>query len=214
MSTDEFQEIWKAYDIKLERSLRLNEQLLREVQSQKAQSVLRSLVVVRGLGIGIGIIYLILLVVIFCFVWSQPVMAVSFGVFIVVTLIAIITYIREVAIIHELGYADNVLDTQEKLAAIQSSIIWSVRISWLQLPFWGTFFVSNQLLREGGRQFLVVEVPLVAVMIGAAIFLYRNVTLENMRKKKWVQALIKGTGMQRVVKAMEFMGEIENFKKE
>ena len=50
MSTDEFQQIWKAYDVKLEKSLRLNLRLLQEVQSQKARSVLRSFIASRVIG--------------------------------------------------------------------------------------------------------------------------------------------------------------------
>jgi hypothetical protein len=62
MSTDEFQQIWKAYDAKLEKSLQLNLRLLQEVQSQKAKSVLRSFIASRTIGIVIGILYLLLLV--------------------------------------------------------------------------------------------------------------------------------------------------------
>jgi glucan phosphoethanolaminetransferase (alkaline phosphatase superfamily) len=212
MSTDEFQQIWKAYDVKLERSLQLNLRLLSEVQSQKAKSVLRSFVAARVITIVIGAIYMMLLCFAFWFIRSQPVMAVSFGVFIGCTALAIGESIQELGVIHGISYGDNVVDTQQKLAGIQSSIIRMLRISWIQLPFWSTFFVSNELLRRGGREFLMIEIPIVLFFTILAVFLYKNITVENANKKRWVRGLIKGTGIKSVTRAMDFMKEIEDFK--
>src|SRR5450631_2272548 len=179
MTTDEFQEIWKTYDMKLEKSLQLNLRLLKDMQTQKARSVLRSLIVVRVLTIVIGAIYGVLLCLALWYVWSQPVMAISFGAFILCTGLAIIESIKDVSVIRQISYADNIVDTQEKLAGMQSSIIRTLRVSWLQLPFWSTFFVSNALIKNGGAQFLLIEIPIVLFFTIAAIFLYRNITVEN-----------------------------------
>jgi hypothetical protein len=214
MSADEFQEIWKAYDAKLEKSLQLNLQLLKEVKSQKAKSVLRPFIVSRVIGIVIGIVYLLLLGVGFWYVRTQPVMAVSFAVFIACTAMAIGEYIREIGVIQGISYGDNIVDTQRKLAGIQSSIIGMLRISWAQLPFWATFFVSNELLRKGGRGFLMVEIPIVLLLTIAAVILFKNITIENAQKKKWVKALIRGSGIKSLSRAMDFMKEIEDFKKD
>jgi glucan phosphoethanolaminetransferase (alkaline phosphatase superfamily) len=206
--------MWKAYDVKLEKSLRLNLRLFQEVQSQKARSALRSLTVSRVIGIVIGILYVVLLVFAFWYVRTQPVMAVSFAVFIICSVIAIGMYIRELGVIRTISYGGNIVDTQQKLAGIQSSIIWTLRICWVQLPFWSTFFVSNELLRKGGREFLAIEIPIVLSLTIAAVVLYRNITVENLHTKKWITWWIRGTGIKSVTRAMEFMQEIEEFKKE
>jgi len=214
MSTDEFQQIWKAYDAKLEKSLQLNLRLLQEVQSQKAKSVLRSFIASRTVGIAIGMLYLLLLVFAFWYVRTQPVMAVSFAVFIICTAIAIGEYVHEIGVIHGISYGDNIVDTQHKLADIQSAIIRTLRISWVQLPFWSTFFVSNALLRKGGREFWMIEIPITLLLTILAVILYRNITIENARKKKWVKGMIRGTGMKSLARAMAFLQEIEEYKKE
>jgi len=82
------------------------------------------------------------------------------------------------------------------------------------LPFWSTFFVSNELLRKGGREFLAIEIPIVLSLTIAAVVLYRNITVENLHTKKWITWWIRGTGIKSVTRAMEFMQEIEEFKKE
>ncbi len=133
-------------------------------------------------------------------------MAVSIGGFIVVTGIAMGAYWWELVVIARIGYAENVVDTQEKLAGIQSSIIRTLRVSWIQLPFWATFFVSNELLRNGGPVFWAVEIPLILAFTVAAIILFRNLTPGKMERKKWVRKLVQGTGWKSVTRAMmEFM---------
>ncbi|HLX66851.1 MAG TPA: hypothetical protein VKR41_07635 [Puia sp.] len=211
---DEFIQLWKAYDAKLDQSLQLNLKLLKEVQSQKTRSVLRTLTAGRVIGLVLGVLYEIILCVVCWHVRDQPVMAISVGVFIVVTGIAMGAYWWELVLIGRIGYADNIVDTQEKLAGIQSSIIRTLRISWIQLPFWATFFVSNGLIRNGGPVFWAVEIPLVLAFTVVAIILFRNLTPEKMEQKKWVRKLAQGTGWKSVTRAIGFMQEIREFKEE
>lgn len=214
MNMDEFIQLWKVYDAKLEHSLQLNLRLLKEVQSQKTRSILRTLTAGRVIGIVLGVLYEIVLCVACWYVRSQPVMAISIGVFIVVTAIAMVAYLRELTLIGRIGYAENIVDTQEKLAGIQSSIIRALRISWIQLPFWATFFVNNELMRKGGPVFWAVEIPLVLAFTVIAIILFRNLTPEKMERKRWVRKLVQGTGWKSVTRAIGFMQEIREFKQE
>jgi len=211
---DEFIQLWKAYDARLEHSVQLNLRLLNEVQTEKTRSALRTLTAGRVIGITLGVLYEIILCVAFWYVRSQPVMAISIGVFIIVTGIAMGTYWWELVLIGRIGYADNIVDTQRKLAGIQSSIIRTLRISWVQLPFWATFFVSNGLIRNGGPAFWAVEIPVVLAFMGVAMVLFRNLTPERIERKKWVRKLVQGTGWKSVTRAMEFMRAIEEFRKE
>jgi hypothetical protein len=175
---------------------------------------LRTLTAGRVLGIVLGVLYEIILCVACWFVRSQPVMAISIGVFIVVTGIAMGAYWWELVLIGRIGYAENIVDTQAKLAGIQSSIIRTLRISWIQLPFWATFFVSNELMRKGGPVFWAVEIPLVLAFTVIAIILFRNLTPEKMESRKWVRKLVQGTGWKSVTRAIGFMQEIKEFKQE
>jgi hypothetical protein len=211
---DEFIQLWKTYDAKLEHSLQLNLRLLKEVQSQKTRSVLRTLTAGRVIGIALGMLYEIILCAACWYVRSQPVMAISIGVFIVVTAIAMGAYWWDLVLIGRIGYANNIVDTQAKLATIQSSIIRTLRISWIQLPFWATFFVTNELMRTGGPVFWAVEIPLVLAFTVIAVILFRNLTPEKMERKKWVRKLVQGTGWKSVTRAIGFMQEIREFKQE
>jgi hypothetical protein len=214
MTTDEFQQLWRQYDAKLDRSLQMNLRLLKDIQTQKARSVLGSLVTGRAFMIAIGSIYEVILCVCLYYVWSQPVMAVSFGAFVLITAVAIVDCIKDIVVIRRMDFSGSIVTTQEQLIRLQGAVLKSHRIAWLQLPFWSTFFVSNALLRNGGTMFWVIEIPVVAVLAGLAIFLSRNLTVANAQKKKWVRGMVRGSGFKTIDQAIGMLEEIEQFKKE
>ena len=214
MSADEFQQLWKEYDRRLERSLSLSRRLFTDVQQQKVGSELRPLMRLRVFGIVVGVVWLALMGFCVYIVRTQPVMAVSFGVFCVCTLIGIVGYIRDVSVIRSIHYTDNVVETQRKLAAMQSSMVRDIRLVWLQLPFWASFFVSNAFIRSSGRLFYLVEVPVFFCLVGVAVFLYLNITVRNAQRKKWVAAMVRGAGSGRVTRAIGLLKELEAFELE
>jgi len=214
MITDEFQQLWKAYDAKLERSLQLNQRLWEDMQKQKATSALRPLLRTGVVGIITGVLWAALMGFLAYRLRTQPVMAISFGVFFICTVIGIGAYIRDITVIGGVDYAGDIVYAQEKLARLRGSMIRTFRVIWLQLPFWSTFFVSNAMLREGMWQTLLIEVPVFLVRTAVALFLYRNVTVENARRKKWVAAFLRGSGARSVARAISLLDEIETFKRE
>jgi hypothetical protein len=214
MSADEFQNLWKEYDAKLERSFSLSRRLFTDVQQQKVGSELRPLIRSRVFGIVVGIVWMVLMGFCLYVVRRQPVMAVSFGVFCVCTFIGIVGYIRDVSVILAIDFADNVVETQRKLAAMQSAMVRDIRLVWLQLPFWASFFVSNAFIRSSGRLFYLVEVPVFLCLVGVAVFLYLNITVRKAQHKKWVAALIRSAGSRRVSRAIGLLKELEAFERE
>ncbi|MHA4812470.1 hypothetical protein ACX0G9_30535 [Flavitalea flava] len=213
MSRDEFIHIWKACDEKLDKSLTLNLYLVKDMQMRKVRTNLNSMIATRILGIVFGLAWLLLLCVAFYFVRTQIVMAVSIGVFIICTGVAIIDYIRDIMTLQHISYVESILETQEKLAVLQRSMIRSIRVLWLQLPFWSTFFISNAFIRDGGIRFWIIQTPITLFFVGLTVVLFRNLIPENMNKKKWVKALINDSGIRKVSRAMTFIRELEDFKK-
>ena len=58
----------------------------------------------------------------------------------------------------------------------------------------------------------IVLLTLALGLTAAAIFLYRNITVENAMKKRWVRGVIRGSGAGTVARAMDLMQEIADFK--
>ena len=212
MQTDEFIQIWKAYDARLERSLQLNIRLLEDVQVQKARSYLNALLLPRVIAIVLGILWESLLLLVLYHVWTQVVMAISICVFFICTGYTIIDCVKDIVVIRKISYVDNILETQEKMAALKRSIIRNTQLMWLQLPFWTTFFVSNAMIRDAGLRFWLIQIPVTTLFTLMTIYLYRNIVPENMTKKRWVRGSLYGSGIQTVNRAMDFIRDVEKFK--
>jgi len=64
-----------------------------------------------------------------------------------------------------------------------------------------------------GIKFWLISVPISILFTLLSIWLYRNLTLKNMGKK-WVRNLVNSTPEHTsVFKAMDFLKEIEEFRK-
>src|SRR5258708_6029156 len=147
MEEKDILELWKVQNAKIEQSLSINKQLLREVTNQKAQSALRSLIRLKTTGIIILIIYLILLGSILAFAISNYSSAanyfiLSIGAIFLINLSAFYDYIKHLVCVNNIDFDGSITNIQSELAKLQLSIYKHTRIMTLQLPFWTTFQLS------------------------------------------------------------------------
>jgi hypothetical protein len=211
---------WKTYDKMIEESKVLNLQswvlnlrCFEALQTQKAKSKLRSLIIPEIVVIILGIGWVWFLGIMLSYLFSQIIIAISLIAIIVLTIVAIIIYIQNIAVIAQINYADSITETQRKLAFLQLSIVNSVRIGWLQLPFYTTCFIPTKLIVTGGIFFWIIQISVTLFFTWLSVFLFRNISLKN-ADRKWVKNLLRGYGLSRVAKAMDFIKEIEEFKKD
>ena len=220
MDDIEIKNTWKAYDKMIEESKVLNLQswvlnlrCFETLQAQKAKSNLRSLIIPKIVVIILGVGWVWFLVMMLFFLHSQIIIAISLIIIIALTIACMVIYIQNITVIAQINYTDSITETQEKIAFLQSSIVNSIRIGWLQLPFYTTCFITNKLLTAGSVQFWISQVSVTLLFTWLAVFLFRNISLKN-RNRKWVKKLLQGYGLSRVSKAMDFIEEIEQFKKD
>lgn len=217
----ELKNLWLSYDQKLANAQLLNAQswalnlrCFAEIQQKKASSKLRALARHNIVAVVLGIIWVLCLGVL---VWGNGFANVYFCISVAAialfSLYAVIVYTRHTAIINSIDYDASVVATQEKLARLQTSTFSSIRILWLQMPFYTTFWWSKEFVATGAS-FWLISFPIALLFLFLAIYLYRNLRVENMHKK-WVRSLMMaGPELRNVVKSMSFLEEIEAFKKE
>ncbi|PWT72241.1 MAG: hypothetical protein C5B59_16175 [Bacteroidetes bacterium] len=220
MNDSEIKEIWKSYDKMIEESKVLNLQswvlnlrCFETLQTQKAKSKLKSLIIPKIIVILLGLGWLGFLGIMLAFLHSQIIIAISLIAIMVLTFVIIIVYIQNIVVILQVNYTDSIVDTQKKLAFLQSSIVNSVRIGWLQLPFYTTWHLANKLAVTGSISFWIIQISVTLSFALLAVFLFKNISLKN-GDKKWVRNLLRGYGLSRVSKAMDFIKEIEEFKQD
>lgn len=183
------------------------------LQHNKAKARIKSLLLSKILSIIFGVTFVWFIVVTFLTFYPNLYFAVSGGCIILLTVITIVDYIRQIFIIADMNFDDSLVQTQQKLVFLQTSIVRSVRVSFLQLPFYTTFYITQGMVQSGGVPFWIFMSIFTGSFIAIALFLYKNICYKNINRK-WVRTLLDGSGGKSLIKAMEFMNEIEEFKKD
>jgi len=217
----ELHKIWKAYDSKLEeikvlnlQSWALNLHSLETIQTYKAKSKLDALATFNLWAVVLGIVWVLFLgVLVFGNRFQNPYFSVSVSMIMLFTIIAVGAYIRHIIIIKEIDYGQSITHVQKKLAQLETSTFQSTRVVWLQLPFYTTSFWHSQWIMNDPK-FWLISFPITIGFTFLAIFLYRNITQENLHKK-WVRTLMmSGPEYTSVLQAKNFIDEIEKFKRD
>ncbi len=222
MEDIELQSLWQAYDKKLEeskllnmQSWALNMQCFEDLQKQKAKSKLNRLLPQKFWLIIAGIAWVLFLVflVVHSLTFSKIAFAVSIGMIALITTIAIVLYIKQVVLIKQIDNSESVIDVQEKLSLLQASTMLSARILFLQSPFYCTWFFTPTWIMSGDWGFWLIAVPIALAFAYVSIWLYRNINDKNM-DKKWFKFLFGSAEWTSVIKAKNFIEEIEAFRQD
>jgi len=217
MEETNFVLLWKEQSEKIDQSLAINNQILKELVSQKAESALQSLIRFKARGVVVAVIYIILLGMVLFYAISHYSSASNYFIIsmIAVFLInikALNDYIKHLAWINNIDYNGSIIEIQQKLSELQLSILGHSRFMVLQFPFWTTFYLSNTWFPYSvSWGYIIFQFLLTASFTYLAYWLYKNQTLEN-ANKKWVKSFIDGSGGKSVMKAIEFYKDIEKFK--
>jgi len=215
----ELNALWKEYDRKLEESRVLNlqawavqRQTFEWLQTQKVRSRLRPMGVFKGWAVFLGVIWVLFLGLLAGGDHGKhPWFTGSIGIIFLFNVFAIVAYIRQMALIRQIDYTDNIVETQEKLAALQASTLRTTRIMFLQTPFFSTWFWNERFIAGSGLAFWAIAVPIVLLLALGALWFYRNITLAN-ANKKWFRRLFNGIEWSPILRAMEYLKEIEDFR--
>lgn len=219
MEHTEFISIWKQQNAKIEKTLAINELLLKEVTNNKARTSLRSLIKLKTAGIIAFILYLLLLSYALVYALSNYSAAwnyfiVSVSVIIVVNLKGFADYVKHLAWVNRINYNGSVMEIQQQLTRLQLSIISHAKTMCIQFPFYTTFYLSNEWFpQQVGFGYILFQVVLTGSFMYLSYWLYKNHKPENLGKK-WFRNMIAGSGGRSVLEAMHFYKEMKEFNKE
>lgn len=215
MEDIEIIKLWKSYDQRLQESLVLNRQHTEEITRLKAQSFLSSMRPIKVFTVLAGILWVALvdMVLVNNFRTLSSFFLVSMGIQVLLTKLAIGIYLYQLILLHQTDVSEPILATQERIARLQSSTIWVTRLLFLQLPVWTTFFLTWNTLVYAPIGLLILQVAITALFTWAAIWLFINIRYEN-RHKRWFRLLFRGREWDPMLKAMEVLGQISEYKGE
>jgi hypothetical protein len=135
----------------------------------------------------------------------------SFSMILISTVLAVFLYVKDIFIIKQIDNSESVTITQRKLATLQFSIMKSVRILWLQLPFYTIWYLNYELIVHGSIIFWIVQIFSTGLTTWLALWLFKNMNYENLSNKR-VRNFMHGYGFYSVIQSLDFVKEIDNFK--
>ncbi len=220
MDDIELKNMWKACDPKMEeakilnlQSWAVNSKTFEYLQTHKVQSILKSLSTFKKWTVALGILWVLFLgILVYGNHFENLHFSISVIIILLFTITAIIVYIKHIVLINQLNYSESILETQKKLTELQASTIKIVRILWLQMPFYTTFYWNTKWINSGIK-FWLIAFPITLFFTFLAIWLYRNISLKN-ADKKWFKILLGDKEWTSLIKAKRYLEEIEEFKKE
>lgn len=204
--------LWKTQDKKLDRAMKQNLFIIESMQKQKAQSKLKGLARLKLVAVILGVLWTLFLgVLVYGNQLHNIYFTVSAGMIMLITIGAIVAYIKHIVLIKEIDYGQNIITAQKKLAQLQASTF-SSRFILLQTPFYTTWFWSTEMIESSATKFCLIAVPITTIFTIVTFWLYKNLTPLKMHKK-WVSWLVKNNPEYiPVIQAQKFLNEIEEFK--
>lgn len=219
MDLSNLQDMWNRFEQKLEKSTRLNLELLKKVNVNRVQNKLKSLVWQQSITIAFYILagaYFMH----FCAIhWENWHYVISGGILAIWSFIASASAIHQLQLILTIDYSMPVLQLQKRLMRIKTAIIKNLRIAVWVLPFYMAFVVWISEVLFGidfiaitGISALSWNFILSGLLIPAAWWMHGKLNPKN-ADKMWLNWLLQGSGSQ-VNEALEFLKEIDQFERE
>jgi flagellar biosynthesis protein FliP len=214
MSKDEFQQLWKSYDAKLEKSMKLNHRLMTEIGTRKVHTSLNWQIVFKIMMIVLGIGWN---VVVGSLLWrfrSEPVFVASAAVVLICTGYSIGGYIIQLLLILQIKMSETILGTQKQLAYLEAMIIRTLRVGFLQTPAYTTFYITRNMLATAGWSFWITQTIITGLAVLVTIWVFRTVTVKNAEKKKWLKQMVDNEGGKSIARARQFIREVKEWERE
>jgi len=214
MEDNEILQVWKNYDRKLEENLLLSRQNATAITALKVQSFLASMKPLKIFTIVAGVLWVGLLdvLIVSLFHIASPFFLVSAILLTILNKLAIGIYLYQLILLHQADITEPVLATQEKIARLKSSTLWVARLLFLQLPLWTTFYWNKSMLENGSMSLFITQALVTGVFIFIAVWLFINISYRN-RNKKWFGFIFNGKEWSPLMKSMEVLSQLEEYKK-
>lgn len=207
--------LWKSYDRKLEEHLVFNRQHAEDITKIKTRSLLASMTPLKIFTVVCGILWVgfIDTLIFNLFHVASSFFLVSAVILTLLNKLAIGIYLYQLILIQQVDINEPVLVAQEKLSRLKSSTIWVARILFLQLPVWTTFYWNESMLRNGNIWLYAIQIMVTTGFTYLAVWLFFNIRYEN-RDKKWFRLIFNAKEWYPVIKSMELLNQIDQYREE
>lgn len=219
MNELELKKLWQTTNDKLEESYVINKKNTEEITRMKVYSLLGSMKPIKIFALSVGILWVVIggialsSIYLNSFSEANKFFLFSASIQVGLTAMALFVYLYQLITIYQVDITDPILRTQEKLSNLKRSTLWVTRLLFLQLPVWTTFWWNETMLTDWGVFQWVITLFFTVLFTTIAVWLFFNIKYEN-RNKKWFQLIFSGKEWTRLIKSMELLEQVEEYKEQ
>lgn len=218
MDLENFKNRWAGHQRRVEANLKINRNVIQEINLNEAKSEMRKLAVKRLAEV---MCFLAAVTALWNFIASHALASaptISALILSVFGTIGLMGTVRQIALVRRIDYSGPVTEIQGQLTLIRSHGIQVFRLLILSVPFYLTYvFLGYKVLFDvdlflyADPTWLQVEIIVSLCLVVPTLWLYRELGL-NTTRRRWIKQLIEGSGGRQTVIAIEFLQEIKEFK--
>jgi cellulose synthase/poly-beta-1,6-N-acetylglucosamine synthase-like glycosyltransferase len=221
MELEQLKNLWVQQDKKLEKSLQLNMQLLREMNFDKAGKKLRTLIWLKAAEMSILLFMMICLLSFTIRHIAEPGFSISSFIIFAFITSGFISDIRQMGLIVEIraGYTEPIGHLQKKVERLKLLIVNYVKMSFLSIPFFpllmivsAKIFFNVDFLAPQFRAYLIANIVVGALLLPVFLWLFRLLSKPNI-SNTWVKNFLSGSGWNQASLAQQFLTKIEEFER-
>jgi hypothetical protein len=222
MELDELKNRWSDYDKKLDKSLKLNMQLLRKINLDKAKNKVRRLMVMKLVEIVILAVIIIFLISFTADNITQPQFSISAGIFAFFALAGFISNIKQVVIMMQLqsGYTEAIAPLQRKIEQLKLLIVKYVKYALLSIPFFPIWMIlitkilfDYDIYSNSMSNWWLANIGVSIALIPLVWWIFKQLS-KNEISSFWVKNFLEGSGWKQAEAARTFLTEIDNFERD
>lgn len=213
MEEIELKQLWASYHEKLDVNIKLNQKNVENTTDLRVKSLLGSMKPTKIVLIVIGILWVsfLYIIIINTFGSASIFFTVSAVIQVFVTQLAIGIYFYQLIMIQQIDTSEPIIVTQEKLLSLKTTSLTIARILFLQLPVWSTFYLHKAMFVSENTMLLVFQAIITFALTYLAIWLFFNIKLVN-KNKAWFKLLFDGNEWNPIIKSMELLEDLDDFK--
>jgi hypothetical protein len=218
MEALELKKIMEAYDNKLDKILRFNKSSVNELQLQKSQNSTRKILWYR---ISEVVSFSFLVIFLGWYIannWGQTHLAISGVIVLVFTLVALIGSIGQVVLLQQIDFSKPVVEIRKKIELVNSHGLLFMKLIFLSTPVWWSYAIVAVDLFLGVDLYVHLDPNSVAkylvvnfLLIIPIVWAFNRLSYKNLHIK-WVRKTIGLFTGIKMMKSLEFLNDIEEFK--
>ena len=226
MELNEFKSMFQSYNAKIDKTLKLNQHFIENLQAQKIKSSIRKILWQRLFEISFHTVSILLLLVFLISNFNDFPYAASALLLLGFYGILFFGCLKQIVVINQMDYSNDIISIQSSLVMLQTNILNFAKLTVLCLPtllaypvviskalseLHITMFGNFDLVASSHGNWWTAQVIASIVLVPLGLWLYGQLNYKNI-DKDWVRSYIETSTSRSVSRSLKFLKELQSLK--